>query len=132
MIDKLGLDGLGGASVKKPKVVNKLTALVEAAKTSMNTTHPDEVAWYASDTLVNKGVAYVEDSNFITLANPTTILELCALLEKAEEAMEKFHACFDMLTDGPDDSDKALAMQWLEQGRDLRSEYLAAIKQWKE
>lgn len=127
--------------------MNKLTALVEAAKAA--TPGP----WHSPglgevhaenhdvllDVLFNDGSGEDSvgngrqvDADYVALANPATILELCALLEKAEEAMEKYHACFDMLTDGPDESDQALAMSWLEQGRELRKEYLAAIKQWKE
>ena len=77
--------------------MNKLTALIEAAKASIDAegAHP-------------KWLAEVE---YKKLANPATILELCALLEKAEEAL-KLH---DYGTRYP----QAI-------------EALAAIKQWKE
>lgn len=68
------------------------TELRKAAENSQNTTHPDEVAWYASDTLVNKGVAYIEDANFITLANPATIL---ALLNERLAANQVPEGCED-------------------------------------
>ena len=138
MIDKLGLDGLGGASVRKPEAVNKLTTLIEAAKAA--TPGPWEIQWYHcrasredldGEKVTSVGqvmwsvaknigpishehnhwagdyVAEPEDAKFIALANPATILELCALLEKAEAAMNS------------------------PSGRKY-VEALAAIKQWKE
>ena len=76
--------------------MNKLTALIEAAKDVLDT---DNICPYANAAEYNR------------LANPATILELCALLEKAEEAL-KLH---DYGTRYP----QAI-------------EALAAIKQWKE
>lgn len=113
--------------------MNKLTALIEAAKTSMNTTHPDEVAWYASDTLANKGVAYVEDSNFIALANPTTILELCALLEKAEAAAKAFKTAREQADQYGHlvEASLDIAEAYYQADR-MNDEALATIKQWKD
>jgi hypothetical protein len=98
MIDKLGLDGLGGASVRKPKVVNKLTALIEAAKAA---TSPYADDWESKQALLK----------FDRAATPTTILELCALLENAEEALQ-WHTAMTRPIARTD-------------------EILAAIKQWK-
>ncbi len=55
--------------------MNKLTALVEAAKAADYDGMQTEAIFEAN--------AYFE-----YLANPATILELCALLEKAEEALD--------------------------------------------
>lgn len=118
--------------------MNKLTALVEAAKAA--TPGP----WFAGDfnddsgdnsvtvystkpellfdgqssiwpdgmlkirvADTSEGIDPIADATFIALANPATILELCALLEKAEAAMNS------------------------PSGRKY-VEALAAIKQWKE
>jgi len=64
----------------------------------------------------NEGIYPIADAAFIALANPATILELCALLEKAEGALEWHN----------------------EQDEEVRyndsptRQALAAIKQWKE
>ncbi len=120
--------------------MNKLTALIEAAKAA---THPvTKGRWmyllgdrFVYDRLedgcrgvpqvgVDHAPSFISDEakrlQFIALANPATILELCALLEKAEEALETIKSC--SATEG-------------EYGRALQrtiSEPLAAIKQWKE
>ena len=121
--------------------MNKLTELIEAAKAATPGPWKQDTQdfytrpWDAkvkSDTLdicttyqttAPKGAMYWEgvhpDATFIALANPATILELCALLEKAEEAMEAFT---DPEGDMPADTGEF---------RDL-AKALAAIKQWKE
>lgn len=69
MIDKLGLDGLGGVSIRKPKAADKLTVLVEAAKNSNSddcNVSADALAGWGDDIIV-----------------------LCSLLEKAEGALER-------------------------------------------
>ena len=60
------------------------------------------------------------NANFIALANPATILELCALLEKAEEALDGCLARLygELYPNHPE----TLEVE----------EALAAIKQWKE
>lgn len=55
---------------------------------------------------------------FISLANPATLLELCALLERAEEALQTCESMSDCNNDGV--SYKAA------------SNVITAIKQWKE
>ena len=56
------------------------------------------------------------NATFIALANPATILELCALLEKAGDALDHMV--------------RAAAEQHC--GLKIADEALAAIKQWKE
>ena len=107
MIDKLGLDGLGGASVRKLKVVGKLTALVEAAK-EVNV--PMYLPERTQDDVYRLRNAW---QIFHDLANPATILELCALLEEAEEALR-------------------LEVEVNCNNPDSLVDALAAIKQWKE
>lgn len=79
--------------------MNKLTALIEAAKDVLDT---DNICPYANAAEYNR------------LANPATILELCALLEKAEETLDKYRGQVDRF------------------GEHTSVEALAAIKQWKE
>lgn len=96
-------------------MTSKLTALVEAAKAA---TQDDRWMAAADAQCYEVGIADVpitrplsrQDALFITLANPATILELCALLEKAEGAL--------------DDAETYTHP-------DTVSEALAAIKQWK-
>lgn len=97
--------------------MNKLTALIEAAKAA--TSGP----WHRADRTLTvytvcgpDGLGIINadsprTADYVALANPATILELCTLLEKAEEAL-KLH---DYGTRYP----QAI-------------EALAAIKQWKE
>ena len=106
MIDKLGLDGLGGASVRKPEAVNKLTKLIEAAKNHI-------AAW-------GKHVVPFE-------TNAATILELCALLEQAEEALQSWANTINYQYTGSRE-----AMTHLQECDGQGQEALAAIKQWKE
>ena len=135
MIDKLGLDGLGGASVRKPEAVNKLTTLIEAAKAA--TPGPWETrgldkagqaivgnkhlelftCWHHSVGSIEKEMR--SNSTFIALANPAIILELCALLNEAHDSMEAF-------TD-PEGAMPADTGEF----RDL-AKALAAIKQWRQ
>jgi hypothetical protein len=112
MIDKLGLDGLGGASVRKPEAVNKLTKLIEAAKAARLIDHNENATWYSVEAIQYQGAHFPKNARFIAACDPATILELCALLEKAEEAL-KFYA------DDP----------WNNQNKGKQA--LAAIKQWK-
>jgi hypothetical protein len=114
MLDKLGMDGLGGASVRKPKVVNKLTALVEAAKAASVTDHNENPRWYKYSDLIRDVIFYPKNARFIAACDPATILELCALLEKMEEVIA--HHIKKRQLD--DDHELCVA--------------LAAIKQWKE
>jgi hypothetical protein len=112
MIDKLGLDGLGGASVRKPEAVNKLTTLIEAAKAASVLDHNENAGWYGVHAIENAGAYYRKNARFIAACDPATILELCALLEKAEEALQ-WHTAMTRPIARTD-------------------EILAAIKQWKE
>ena len=82
--------------------------------------HPDVSVWQGVEftgKFINN-ISFdnsIANGNFIALANPATILELCALLEKAEEALHKlYHNLAD--TDANEQAGEALA----------------AIKQWKE
>jgi hypothetical protein len=112
--------------------MNKLTALIEAAKAASK----DD--WWKEITLVNALEPYTthysysayKDAKFIALANPATILELCALLEKAEEALEETTAlCTNYESvEEPDGYQFTEAPAVIKQG----NEALAAIKQWKE
>jgi hypothetical protein len=102
MIDKLGLDGLGGASVRKPEAVNKLTTLIEAAKATQ--------AAYAR-------VGRTDGERMFLVSD---ILELCALLKKAEEGLH----LISLASQNSMTSKKDI-------GADARCA-LAAIKQWKE
>ena len=93
--------------------MNKLTALIEAAKAATpgpwreGTPPPNGTTTVGTlQGLMTAHCFNGQDSNFIALANPATILELCALLEKAEAAMNS------------------------PSGRKY-VETLAAIKQWK-
>lgn len=101
--------------------MNKLTALVEAAKAATPgpwdsyksiVEFPQQEAGGFS--LSNCPRAYA-NAEFIALANPATILELCALLEQAEEALL---------------SEDVQTMEGLRCA--ISIEALAAIKQWKE
>ena len=100
--------------------MNKLTALVESAKAASK----DD--WWKETTLVSALEPYTthysysayKDAKFIALANPATILELCALLEKAEEALETVGIS---ATDG-----EYVVDTWKVE------EALAEIKQWKD
>ena len=133
--------------------MNKLTALVEAAKAAtpgpwfngdfsddfgdnpvtVYATKPELLAkgqssiWpdglskiLVADT--NEGIYPVADATFIALANPATILKLCALLEKAEEALETLTKEVLIRNDCRPFPKHVLPAQ----------EALAAIKQWKE
>ena len=88
-----------------------------------------------------------DNSTFIALANPATILELCALLEKAEGALigvmsaaakvaDKQHA-FDVANDNfsdprPEGESLCQALIAATEADNTANEALAAIKQWKE
>ena len=135
----------------KGRDMNKLTALIEAAKeatpgpwfngdfsddfgdnpVTVYATKPELLAkgqssiWpdglskiLVADT--NEGIYPVADATFIALANPATILELCALLEKAEMALDGCLARLygELYPNHPE----TLEVE----------EALAAIKQWKE
>ena len=78
--------------------MSKLTALVEAAAQTASEPNSKPLR-----------------ENFFTLASPATILELCALLEKAEEALL---------------SEDAQTNEGLRCA--ISIEALTAIKQWKE
>lgn len=71
------------------------------------------------------GVAYESDATFIAIANPATILELCALLEKAEEALTLVGDKIVL-----DYGSGHFAVQRLD--KPAIDDALAAIKQWKE
>ncbi len=94
--------------------MTKLTALIEVAKAA---TSPYADDWELKQALLK----------FDRLANPATILELCALLEKAEDALEvsrngiQWYIQNSSESNGSDDE----ALQQVD-------EALAAIKQWKE
>lgn len=97
--------------------MNKLTELIEAAKAADYDGMQTEAIFEAN--------AYFE-----YLTNPATILELCALLEKAEEALEETTAlCTNYeAVEEPDGYQFTEAPAVIKQG----NEALAAIKQWKE
>lgn len=80
--------------------MNKLTALIEAAKAAT----PLWDRWNGCDGPCD---------DYVALANPATILELFALLEKAEKALDKYRGQVDRF------------------GEHTSVEALAAIKQWK-
>ena len=98
--------------------MNKLTALIEAAKDVLDT---DNICPYANAAEYNR------------LANPATILELCALLEKAEGAAKAFKTARDQadqyghLVEASSDIADAYYL-----ADRLNDEALSAIKQWKE
>ena len=87
--------------------MNKLQQLIEAAKA-------------AQEEITNpQGRLHYHSTEFYNLANPTTILELCALLEKAEGALD-YQIGWGRHYGGQEgQAEKA-------------EEALAAIKQWKE
>jgi len=103
--------------------MTKLTALIEAA----NTATPGPWTWpnVGSSDFVISGpdrlaIGHLDSprtAKYIALANPTTILELCALLEKAEEALK----CV-----------KVYIPPSFANTHNGCNEALAAIKQWKE
>ena len=96
--------------------MNKLTALIEAAKAASVLDHNEGAEWYEADYIECNGAFYRKNAKFIALANPATILELCALLETCEAALlEAEDFC----------SAKHVGFQNLDDA-------LAAIKQWKE
>ena len=80
------------------------------------------------------------DLAYIALANPATILELCALLEKAEADFEKLlQALVEMdharrnpnwFTGGENDAKRHWWI-WERRGIEFVREALAAIEQWK-
>ena len=102
--------------------MNKLTALIEAAKAATpgpwreGTPPPNGTTTVGTlQGLMTAHCFNGQDSNFIALANPATILELCALLETCEAALlEAEDFC----------SAKHVGFQNLDDA-------LAAIKQWK-
>lgn len=118
--------------------MNKLTALSEAAKAAtpgpweqrsdgwtVRVVQPDtelERGWRIATT--HRGGPHrkeeVSNATYIALANPTTILELCALLEQAEEALDGCLARLygELYPNHPE----TLEVE----------EALAAIKQWKD
>ena len=89
--------------------MNKLTALIEAAKEDANLRNPDALNGYGD-----------------------TILELCTLLEKAEGAAKAFKTARDQadqyghLVEASSD----IAEAYYQADR-MNDEALAAIKQWK-
>lgn len=109
--------------------MNKLTALIEAAKAATPgrwKVGKKRVSLMSKKPMYSvEGPSCVSDwedwgftkesAAFIALANPATILELCALLEKAEEALL---------------SEDAQTMNGLRCA--ISVEAIAAIKQWKE
>ncbi len=121
--------------------MNKLTALVEAAKAA--TPGPWETQGLDKAGQAIVGNKYIElftcwhhsvgsiekemrsNATFIALANPATILELCALLEKAEDALK---VVGDHLV--PDYGPGHFAVQRLD--KFAIDDAIAAIKQWKE
>jgi hypothetical protein len=127
MIDKLGLDGLGGASVRKPEAVNKLTALIEVAKAASVLDHNENAGWYGVHAIENAGAYYRKNARFIAECDPATILELCALLKKAEEALQSWANTINYQYTGSRE-----AMTHLQECDGQGQEALAAIKQWKE
>ncbi len=111
--------------------MNRITALIEAAKASIDAegAHP-------------KWLAEVE---YKKLANPATILELCALLDKAEDALEKERVSHITTghTLGVKCQELYLLLMQAQSALEIISrttscnyagvpEALAAIKQWKE
>lgn len=102
--------------------MNKLTALIEAANAA--TPGPWSVEHQTCFVSLVEAKCFTvsadmasEDADYVALANPVTILELCALLEKAEEGFVILRG-----------NGKGCA-QWV---LDTIDENLAAIKQWKE
>ena len=106
--------------------MTKLTALIEAAKAAtpgkwkqgMSSHHTVSEREGTGDYRIAE-FHHAADASFVDHANPAAILELCALLEKAEEAL-KFYASPDTEAD------------WDQDHGSTASEALAAIKQWKD
>lgn len=88
--------------------MNKLTALIEAAKAA--NAFCNKCGYLGPDEPTHQGCDYMAKRTAVVPAD--TILELCALLEKAEEALE--------FTQFNYSNDKIIR------------EAIAAIKQWKE
>ncbi len=94
--------------------MNKLTALIEAAKAA--NAFCNKCGYMGPDEPTHQGCDYMAKRTAVVPAD--TLLELCALLEKAE----------DVLTD----TQKIMNM-WPSSSLDIAvTEALAAIKQWKE
>ena len=91
--------------------MNKLTALIEAAKAA--NAFCNKCGYLGPDEPTHQGCDYMAKRTAVVPAD--TILELCALLEKAEEALL---------------SEDAQTMEGLRCA--ISIEALAAIKQWKE
>ena len=90
--------------------MSKLTALVEAAAQTASEPNSKPLR-----------------ENFFTLASPATILELCALLEKAEDIVELFVSRWGLVPAETDDGCYSNDPYEIK----ARST-LTAIKQWKE
>lgn len=89
--------------------MSKLTALVEAAAQTASEPNSKPLR-----------------ENFFTLASPATILELCALLEKAEEALVEYVGVVCSHNDPESFEPKVI------DGGYSARQALTAIKQWKE
>ena len=102
-------------------MTSKLTALIEAAKA-------------ADFDGVQTQAVYEANERFEYIANPATILELCALLEKAEEALREWNLAADNSeeTEYDDMASYVIPMPIFCDANEKMEEALAAIKQWKE
>ena len=89
--------------------MNKLTALIEAAKAA--NAFCNKCGYLGPDEPTHQGCDYMAKRTAVVPAD--TILELCALLEKAEEGL-------------------SLVKAGSTPAKFIASTYLAAIKQWKE
>ena len=115
--------------------MSKLTALIEAAKAATSGPWSDTryqeiyvghdpenmIIGPDDESIIAQNVSD-DNSTFIALANPAIILELCALLEKAEEALE---TC----TEGDYSTGHVIHPSFDDASV---NQSLAAIKQWKE
>lgn len=95
--------------------MNKLTALAEVAKAAATIDHNEQEGWYSAEVIREQGAYFSKNAKFIAACDPDTILELCALLEKAEDALES----------------ERKSQRRIDHFK-MTLEALAAIKQWKD
>jgi hypothetical protein len=125
--------------------MNKLQQLIEAAKAAIEARKQYELSDGMNDLITADDLAC--HARFRNLANPATILELCALLTQAEGALkgvmsatdkvaDKQHA-FDVANDNfsdprPEGESLCQALIAATEADNTANEALAAIKQWKQ
>lgn len=90
--------------------MNKLTELIEVARAAAVLDHNEAEEWYSAE-LMEVYAFFPKNARFIAACDPATILELCALLQQAEKALETYSNRFE---------------------NNIAYKAITAIRQWKE